>query len=906
MNVFHRFTLASLRKNRTRTLVTLIGIVLSMALMTAVIQGANSGLDYLVRAETERVGAFHGYWQEVKEEDLPRLTAATDVERTDVWRRVGYAEGLTDSDLLKYLQIESIPEGRDGLVSIRLSAGRLPENDRELAVSSALLSRTLEPLRVGDTLTLSVGERTLNGEPMAAQAEYDEDEALTNTVEHTYTVVGIYERFDHVIESYRSPSSIALTRGEADGAATVFFTLGSPARFYETMNQGMDAGIGYGWTAHSDLLAYSGSFRNGNLTSLLYGAILVLVLLIAFGSISLIYNSFSISVSDRTRQFGILRSVGATKRQLRGTVLYEALVLCAVAIPVGAAVGCLGIGITLFCLRDSFSYLLGSGGAYMDVRMKLTFSLPGLAVSVVACLAVTLISAWIPAKRAMSVSPITSIRQTEDLRVTKRAVRVSPLTKRLFRFEGLMAAKNFKRNRRRYRSTVVSLFLSVVLFISAAAFCNSLTAAVESITAQETDADLTYYLDFLDRSPEALRTLLASAEGVERVLYHTSVGFDLSIPESALTDRYLNLYGVRRADDTVGLSVVFLADSDFLQFCKVNGIDGERYLQADEPLGLLYNSGSWYREEDESGNGTWATYELLRPEATKGRYRSVVVKTLLEDGRLFYSGKRNAAGDYLYFTEEQRTAYYDTTDQAERDALLSLAAAYPPAAVETVTDFALDGTVADVPFGFSADRPFLLYPYSAGETLLPKETVAYGVSYLFKTTEHETAYSSVKSLLTNEGIDTSNLADQAQDTESLRATVTVVNVFAYGFIILISLIAVANVFNTISTSIALRRRELAMLRSVGMTERGMYRMLCYECLIYGFKGLAWGLPVSFLAVFGIWLINGRAVDQPFSLPWSTVAIAVFSVFAVVFATMLYAAGKLRRENTVDALKNENL
>lgn len=668
MNVFHRFTLASLKKNRTRTLVTVIGIVLSMALMTAVIQGANSGLDYLVRAETEKVGAFHGYWQEVDPNDLPDLATATDVKRIGVWRRVGYAEGLTTgSSLLRYLQIEAIPEEGNDLVSVRLSAGRLPENEQELAVSSELLSRTDEPLRIGDTLTLSVGERTLNGEPMEAQTEYDADETLTDTVERTYTVVGIYESFDYVIESFRSPSSIALTRGEADGAATVFFTLGSPARFYETMRQSMDAGIGYGWTSHGDLLAYSGSFRNGNLTALMYGTILVLVLLIAFGSISLIYNSFSISVSDRTRLFGILRSVGATKRQLRGTVLYEALVLCAVAILIGAAIGCLGIGITLFCLRDSFSYLLGSGGAYLDVQMKLTFSLPGLAVSVLACLAVTLISAWIPAKRAMSVSPITSIRRTEDLRVTKRTVKVSPLTRRIFRFEGLMAAKNFKRDRKRYRSTVVSLFLSVVLFISASAFSNSLTDAVESITAQETDADLTYYLDYPDRSLEALRTLLSGAEGVERVQYRTTVAFDLSIPESALTERYLNLYGVRRADDTVG---------------------------------LLYNSGSQYQEE-ESGNGTWTTYTLLRPEATKGCYRSVTVKTQLADGTLSYSGKRNEQGDYLYFTKEQETAYYDATDQAERDALLALATAYPPAAVETVTEFQLGGTVEEVPFGSS-------------------------------------------------------------------------------------------------------------------------------------------------------------------------------------------------------------
>lgn len=155
-------------------------------------------------------------------------------------------------------------------------------------------------------------------------------------------------------------------------------------------------------------------------------------------------------------------------------------------------------------------------------------------------------------------------------------------------------------------------------------------------------------------------------------------------------------------------------------------------------------------------------------------------------------------------------------------------------------------------------------------------------------------------------MDTSTLYDQVADVEAMRSTVTVVRVFCYGFIVLISLIAVANVFNTISTGISLRRRELAMLRSVGMTSRGLQRMLNYECCIYGTRALAIGLPFSFLMTVCIWWVVGQAVEQPFRIPWTAVLIASASVFAVVFATMLYAMSKVRRENPIDALKNENL
>ena len=152
----------------------------------------------------------------------------------------------------------------------------------------------------------------------------------------------------------------------------------------------------------------------------------------------------------------------------------------------------------------------------------------------------------------------------------------------------------------------------------------------------------------------------------------------------------------------------------------------------------------------------------------------------------------------------------------------------------------------------------------------------------------------------------SNLQDLAAAGESQRAMTTVVNVFSYGFIILISLIAMTNVFNTISTSIALRRREFGMLRSVGLTQGAFARMMDYECLIYGLRALLWGLPVSALVTYAIYRTMAKTISTGFYIPWYSVAIAVGSVFVVVFATMLYATRRIRRENPIDALKQENL
>ncbi len=136
--------------------------------------------------------------------------------------------------------------------------------------------------------------------------------------------------------------------------------------------------------------------------------------------------------------------------------------------------------------------------------------------------------------------------------------------------------------------------------------------------------------------------------------------------------------------------------------------------------------------------------------------------------------------------------------------------------------------------------------------------------------------------------------------------VTIVNVFSYGFIILISLIALANVFNTISTSILLRRREFAMLKSIGLSEKGFGKMMNYECLIYGARSLLFGLPAALLMTYWIYRVTSNAIDRSFYVPWNGVVIAVASVFIVVFATMLYSTRRIRKDNPIDALRNENL
>ena len=140
----------------------------------------------------------------------------------------------------------------------------------------------------------------------------------------------------------------------------------------------------------------------------------------------------------------------------------------------------------------------------------------------------------------------------------------------------------------------------------------------------------------------------------------------------------------------------------------------------------------------------------------------------------------------------------------------------------------------------------------------------------------------------------------------LRSMVLVSNVFAYGFIILIALVSITNIFNTISTNIMIRRQEFAMLKSTGMSDKKMMRMMNYECILYGLKGIIYGIPVSYFMTVVLYRSIRDSMSIGFYIPWYSAVISVGSVFAVVFATMLYSMDKVKKDNIVETLRNENL
>ncbi|MBO4819541.1 MAG: ABC transporter permease, partial [Firmicutes bacterium] len=482
-NIFHAFTRRCLKENKTRTLATIVGIVLSMSLFTAVIEGAYSGIMFLRRSEAANSGVWNACVIETSGAQVEEISSKKQVKGTATWSEVGWAKVETSNHYKPYLLIQSMGEGFTDMVAVHLIDGRMPENENEIILPEHLSRNGDLFIPSGTVLELEIGKRTdFNGTLLPHSTQYAPgEEQLLGTFAKTYTVVGHYVRFSSDVEAYSCPGYTALTVGEAKGQMDVFFALKNPASYNKFIKEMTDEGVfdSNKLISHYDLLHMYGVTGAVELTRVIWGFASILVVLIFFGSVSVIYNSFSISVSERTKLYGLLKSIGATKKQIRSTVNYEAALLAGIGIPIGLLVGCIGIGITLYCLRDHFRNILSTP---TDVQMKLVLNPWVLLLAAAICFITTMVSANRPAGRAIRVSPIDSIRQTEDVSIKAKEVRTSKLTQKLFGFEGMLASKNFKRNKKRYRSVVLSLFMSVVLFISASSFCSYLTAAVNDTT----------------------------------------------------------------------------------------------------------------------------------------------------------------------------------------------------------------------------------------------------------------------------------------------------------------------------------------------------------------------------------------------------------------------------------------
>lgn len=906
MNIFHKVTLEILKKNKTRTIVTIIGILLSAAMFTAVTGSVSTVQNYLIENAYYTEGKWHVSVYETTEEFFTFLLEPEKiVEHTQdleifehenlkqyvYSQEIGYAiaEGCSNPNK-PYLYVIGANTEFAETMPVHLTEGRFPENTQEILLPNHLERNGGVHYALGDVLTLEIGNRMSEGyilgqhNPYLGTEEENQEFEYLDVIEtRTYTVVGFYERPS--FEEYSASGYTAITgmdKVRPEGARYDFYLeLKNPKDAYTWFSE-INRIFGYSTSTNSDLLVALGCSGYDTFYAVLYGLAAIVSGLIIFGSVSLIYNAFSISISERTKQFGLLSSIGATNRQIRKMVFFEALAVSVIGIPLGIVAGIVGMGITFHCIGTQFAKILNFAHP-----LELCIYPWTVVAACVLTLFTVLISAWIPSKHAAMVTAVEAIRQSDEIKLSKKErknlQKDKKLMSHLFGLSGMLAEKYYTRSKRKYRATIGSLFMSIVLFISASAFTGYLTDSVESSFAGNGyDIRYSYYPldymsgeeieqeDFSNRISESeWAERLEKAQGITEMTYVSERSGYVNISNEYLSKQYqsymqekLASYGVEleREEAEVLVGVLFVEDTIYETFLEEQNLDKETYMNVETPLGVAIDESTFFDYELEK----YIQADLLKEDA-----KEVV----------------------LVNTVEVRVDGIEISEKEEME-----------------TNLQIGAIVKERPYYVSdAYQLSILYPYSAKERVELNFGNKYNRSnFYILTQDHATTYEDLEQIVKKSGCHTNSLYDYAETVEENRALVLIIQVFSYGFIVLISLIAAANVFNTISTNIRLRRREFAMLKSVGMSDKDLQNMMNVECLLYGSRAIVYGIPVSILITWLIYRVISEGFSTGFYLPYTAIAIAIFSVFAVVFSTMVYSMKKIQQDNPIDALKNENL
>lgn len=896
MNIFHKCTIESLKRNKSRTIATIIGIILSVALSTAIMTSALSMKQYGVDAMIANAGDWYGLGVDVTEDEINALKADDRIDKISVVNNIGCAKIEMKSYSYfgtKCMYIAQVDEETRDNLSIRLVSGRMPENSSEIVVPERLLTYAKARYKVGDVITLESGIRNYEGKPSWQWGNESDEDTYESVASTTYTIVGIMENSEAVDKLSDDYTYITAFTDKHDASenksASVYFTTKNAKDIYDIKMEGK---IIY----NKDLLRFMGQSQDKSFMSMMYGLVAILIGIVVAGSVSLIYNSFAISVSERTRQFGLLSSIGATKRQLRMSVIYEALVLCVVSIPLGLVVGIAGAAVTFKNITSMLNLGVISGA---NLELSVHFSLPMVLVAIAIGIVTVVISAIIPAIRAGRLSAIDAIRQAKDVRIKNNKVNPDFFMSKLFGFEGMLASKNSKRNKKKYRATVISLVISIVLFVAASNYTAYLKSSLNDIVGTY-DVDVMVTVDeFVSPAKdfEKLKNRIATNTHTGDVRWVDTTLITIDTPEGTINEEYISMTDIRYEDEygnvignpmknRIEASLVFVEDEEYKELLKMNNLDVDKFTNTSKPLGVQFNTYTWYDAKEAK---KYITLETTNKDSYECTFDNIEFPEGYTFANVEYGGDygvvftlSNSQGEEIKMTKEELTV---------KGKKLNVGAT-----IKKLTDHTSV---------YNGSELCIIYPASAKNAVVGNR--AFSKTITFKTEDHKKLYNELIESFSEDGYSSDVVVmDITEDKKMSITLIKVIDIFAYSFIVIISLISVANVFNTITTSIYQRRREIAMLKSVGMTHNSLKKMMRYECLTFGVKALLLGIPLSLGMTGLIYKTISEGWMVSFFIDWKSFIIAILVVFIVVFATMTYAVFKIRNDNTVETLKSDNL
>ena len=535
-------------------------------------------------------------------------------------------------------------------------------------------------------------------------------------------------------------------------------------------------------------------------------------------------------------------------------VFLEGFLVSIVGIPIGLLSGTVAIDIVFKVIKTFFKTSM-----FGELDLRVVFSPIVLIISTLVILLTIFISALIPAINAAKISPLEAIRNSSNLKVGK--IKSSKLVKKIFKTEGELAYKNLRRNKGKFRITLFSLVISIVIFISFNGFVDMFIEA-NQINYGSITNDLTLYENNLLTKEEVQKTIdeLKKINGLKDVAIDKGYNLNLNVH---VDEKNINK-DLRES----------LKQSDYVDMdnSTYNFINSRLYTPGDFSISnIKLSEGKFDRKTAKAENGViLVRYSYQESLAKKG-------KVVLSNYKV---------GDTLNCTI---TSYDSDGKESEKEVKLKILA---------ITDEILTG---------NNQYPETSFGVVAYDDLIPslgiKDDESSSNSYYVATNQEKSTRDEVKKVAEENNLSVIDSIDEAQ---KLEQTMNVMKIFVYGFIVVISLVSVTNIINTISTNINLRKREFAIIKSIGVTPQGFKKMIYMESILYGILSLLYGIPIGIcMNVIMNRILEGMITVQTL-IPYKSILICIISIFIITFIASYIPLKKISKENIIDNIRQESI
>lgn len=885
MSITKKLALRHLKQNKTRSVLTVLGITISVVMLTVIFTCATSFAHYYGERAINTNGNWHFFVKTGYESAKKYLLSDSSL------KDIGFEKDLSSeeqsykiySDKANYLRTGTIYQGDAQYIKDTVTCkydGALPKSDNEIMVEQSLIKNNGLELKIGDEIKIAVGSR-LKGDfvILPIKGDYQFGERFEKEKDETFKVVGI-------LHNNEPTERGAIIRGMSDLKSKNLVAYGKIKKvtpFSYIKINGIYDKFGFTKKKRAFNVGENTGFLNSRLAFsidkndlpqvLKLTAIGIVVFAVIFvSSFAMIYNSFALSVGEQIKYLGMLSSVGATRKQKKKTLYFEGAILGGIGIILGIALGLLTTFISQSAMNAKIASIME--GYNNNIKYSTHISLWVLCLIVILAALTVFVSIISPVQKAARITAIDAIRKTDEIK-RKGKIRTPFIITKLFGFEGDIAFKNLRRNGRKSRTIIACICICAVLFLSCNYFCETFKEA--SNLDYEIPYQLMYQYSAESKAQlEKARNYLKTNKRVKRFYsiweawysilrgdinpYDNSRLYDMSFQnESIFVDKYKFI-----ATQDITYTAHLLDDEDFNALCKKNGIDYKKYYSPDKDgsIKTIVINGIDRNDEPIFNNN------LLGK--TIGCYDIDSEKTEREN-------KLDENGNQVYFYYKTGcTSIYKFCDFIKYDKdnpICNLdssgVAFYAP---KCVYDKYSDDDSFYFDYGIETDEPYKV----------EKELK----DYLSENEAEGDVYNNYNWMMKEKSI------------------ISAVQFLSYAFILLITLITVFNIINTMTAQIAGRKKELAMLKSVGMTPKEFKKTLIFESMFYGLFGLLLGVPLSLVINRVVGYIISKDNPIPFSVNIWLYLIACVAVFVIIGLTMIYSLKLIKNNSIIDSLKDD--